>query len=124
MKVRSSLIMIVVYALLLGTSGCHMGSKGQILRADKSQVELRSFQTRAFATTDKRMTLRTVIATLQDLGFVIDEADEVLGSVSATKLDGYRLRLQVNVRPRGETQLLVRASAQYNFRRPDLQDFT
>ncbi len=117
MTVRSPVIIIVVvYVLLLGTSGCHMGSKGQILRADKSQVELRSFQTRAFATTDKRMTLRTVIATLQDLGFVVDEADGVLGSVSATKLDGYRLRLTVIVRPRGETQLLVRASAQYNLR--------
>ena len=55
MTVRSPVIIIVVvYVLLLGTSGCHMGSKGQILRADKSQVELRSFQTRAFATTDKR----------------------------------------------------------------------
>lgn len=116
MTVRAPVIIIVVYVLLLGTSGCQMGSKGQILRADKSQVELRSFQTRAFATTDKQMTLRTVIATLQDLGFVVDEADEVLGSVSATKLDGYRLRLQVIVRPRGETQLLVRASAQYNLR--------
>ncbi len=116
MKVRAPVIITLVYVLLLGTSGCHMGSKAQILRADKSQVELRSFQTRAFATTDKRMALRTVMATLQDLGFVVDEADEVLGSVSATKLDGYRLRLQVIVRPRGETQLLVRASAQYNLR--------
>ena len=62
------------------------------------------------------MTLRTVIATLQDLGFVVDEADEVLGSVSATKLDGYRLRLTVIARPRGESQLLVRANAQYNLR--------
>ena len=58
--------------------------------------------------------LRTVIATMQDLGFVIDKADATLGSVSGTKLDGYQLRLTVTVRPRGTTQLLVRASAQYN----------
>ncbi len=51
---------------------------------------------------------------MQDLGFVIDKADNVLGSVSGTKLDGYQLRMTVTVRPRGETQLIVRANAQYN----------
>ena len=60
------------------------------------------------------MMLRTVIATLQDLSFVIDKADGTLGSVSGTKLDGYQLRMTVTVRSRGETQLLVRANAQYN----------
>ena len=56
------------------------------------------------------------MATLQDLGFVIDDADDTLGTVSATKLDKYALRMTVSVRPRGTTQLLVRASAQYNLR--------
>ena len=86
------------------------------MKADQSQVQTRSIQTRAFDTTDKNKTLRTVIATLQDLAFVVDKADEVLGSVSATKLDGYQLRMTVTVRPRGETQLLVRANAQYNLK--------
>ena len=58
--------------------------------------------------------LRTVIATLQDLGFIVDKADETLGTVSGTKLSGYALRITVIVRPRGETQMLVRANAQYN----------
>jgi hypothetical protein len=75
---------------------------------------LRSIQTRAFDTKDKVKTLRTVIATLQDLDFVIDKADSTLGIVSATKLENYFLRITVTVRPRGETQLLVRANAQYN----------
>jgi hypothetical protein len=80
----------------------------------ESQVKLRAIQTRAFETTDKEKTLRTIIATLQDLGFVVDKADGVLGTVSATKLDGYALRMTVSIRPRGETQMLVRANAQYN----------
>jgi hypothetical protein len=50
---------------------------------------------------------------LQDLGFIIDRADATLGSVSATKLDSYLLKITVTVRPRGE-QMLVRANAQYN----------
>ncbi len=80
---------------------------------DQSQVALRSIQTRAFDTTDRLDTIRSIIATLQDLGFVIDKADDVLGTVSATKLDGYKLRMTVTVRPRGEAQVLVRASAQF-----------
>jgi hypothetical protein len=78
-----------------------------------SQVQIRSYQTRAFETTDREKTLRAIIATLQDLGFVIDKADATLGSVSGTKLAGYELRLTATVRPRGEAQFLVRASAQY-----------
>ncbi len=99
---------------LIGLSGCQTTSSSQLLKADQSQVQMRNIQTRAFDTTDKNKTLRTVISTLQDLGFVVDKADAVLGSVSATKLDGYQLRMTVTVRPRGQTQLLVRANAQYN----------
>ena len=101
-------------AALLVPVGCQTDSRDQILAVSKSQVELRSIQTRAFETTDKEATLRTVMATLQDLSFVLDKADATLGSISGTKLDGYQLRMTVTVRPRGETQLLVRANAQYN----------
>ncbi len=91
-------------------------SRAQLLAADHSQVRLRSIQTRAFDTTDKLATMRSAMATLQDLAFVIDDADETLGTISATKLDRYRLRMTVSVRLRGETQMLVRANAQYNLR--------
>ena len=102
-----------------GLTGCVLlvgcvSSRDQILASTKSQLELRSIQTRAFDTTDREKTLRTIIATLQDLGFVISHADNTLGSVSGTKLDNYALRMTVTVRPRGTTQLLVRANAQFN----------
>jgi hypothetical protein len=90
-----------------------MDSRDQLLASSQSQVALRSIQTRVFDTTDRDTTLRTAIGTLQDLGFVIDEADADLGAVSATKLDRYRLRMTVTVRSRGQTQTLVRANAQY-----------
>ena len=101
---------------LLLLTACLTDSRDAVLAtsSDKSQVALRSIQQRVFDTSDRQTTLRTVIATLQDLGFVIDKADATLGSVSGTKLNGYRLRMTVSVRPRGETQLLVRANAQYN----------
>lgn len=108
---RNFLAAFIAVALL---AGCQSDSKQQVLLSEQSQVALRSMQTRAFDTTDKNKTMRTVIATLQDLGFVVDKADDVLGTVSGTKLDGYQLRMTVTVRERGETQMLVRANAQYN----------
>jgi hypothetical protein len=89
-------------------------SKKELLATDKGQVQLRSMQTRAFDTTDRERTLRTIIATMQDLGFVIDNANYTLGSVTGTKLDNFQLRMTATVRPRGTTQLLVRSSMQFN----------
>lgn len=77
-------------------------------------LQLRAMQTRAFDTGDINKTIRTAMATLQDLGFVIDNADAQLGSVTASKLDKYVIKMTVTARKRGESQLLVRANAQYN----------
>jgi hypothetical protein len=109
MTVRIALLAILI---LTGVAGCAPSTKA-VMETSQSAVALRSFQERAFDTTDKEKTMRSVIATLQDLSFVIDKADLELGTVSATKLSGYQLRMTVTVRPRGEKQLLVRANAQY-----------
>jgi hypothetical protein len=101
----------VVAAVLV--AACQSNSWQQILGVGQSAVQLRSYQARAFDTTDRLKTLRTVIATLQDLGFVIDKADATLGVVTATKLNRYQLRMTVTVRERGSSQLVVRANAQY-----------
>jgi hypothetical protein len=106
---------ISIFLVLLIGIGCTTPSN-QLLHMDSSQVMLRSIQSRAFDTTDREKTLRTIISTLQDLGFVIDKADAILGSVSATKLKGYALRMTVTVRPRGKMQTLVRANAQFSGR--------
>jgi len=107
-------IMAAAAIALTALAGCQTNSKDQVLLSSESQVALRAMQSRAFDTADKIQTLRAVIATLQDLGFVVEKADDVLGTVSGTKLDGYQLRMTVTVRPRGETQMIVRANAQYN----------
>ena len=112
--IRRKSIVLVIFALLL-MLGCQT-TQERLLDSDTSQVQLRSIQTRAFDTTDKETTLRTIMSTLQDLGFVIDEADATLGTVSGTKLDRYALRMTVTVRPRGESQLLIRANAQYELK--------
>lgn len=102
-----------ILLLALAFVGCANNSTSTALDVGSNQVQLRQIQSRAFDTTDKAKTLRTVIAVLQDLGFVIDKADLELGTVTATKLDGYALRMSVSVRPRGANQLMVRANGQY-----------
>ncbi|MEK0437837.1 MAG: hypothetical protein RLZZ233_808 [Verrucomicrobiota bacterium] len=102
-------ILLTAFALM----GCVNNSTNSALDVGSNQVQLRQIQSRAFDTTDKAKTLRTIIAVLQDLGFVIDKADLELGTVTATKLDGYALRMSVSVRPRGTQQLMVRANGQY-----------
>ncbi len=105
------LLMPVAAASFLLLTGCFTPPALAVFDTGGSQVQLRSYQTRAFETTDREKTLRTVIATMQDLGFVISKADAGLGTVSGTKLADYELRMSVTVRPRGTTQLLVRANA-------------
>jgi len=110
MKIFRNILIILVLVELTGCAANY--SKQQILAAG-SQVQVRSYQTRTYDTDDKIRVLRSVMSTLQDLGFVIDKADDVVGIVSATKLDRYNLSMSISVRPSGE-QMIVRANAQYN----------
>lgn len=106
---------IAILATSFVLSGCEtMQARVLDSSTNKSAVQLRSIQSRAFETTDRHKTMRTVIATLQDLSFVVDKADMELGSISATKLDGYALRMTVSVRPYSDKRVIVRANAQFN----------
>ena len=96
--------------LMIFLSSCAT-TNARILDTDESALKLRSIQSRVFDTTDKKKTLRTIIATMQDLSFVINKADLQLGSISGTKLKGYKLDMTVTVLPRGEKQIVVRANA-------------
>lgn len=110
-------IPIICLALLLGgcvcLTSCVTGPQRAIFESG-SALETRSQQTRVLDTKDPNAALRAVISTLQDLGFVIDRADAALGSVSATKLERYQVRMTVTVRARDSGGLLVRANADYS----------
>jgi len=79
-----------------------------------SALEVRSYQTRVLQDVDRDVALRAVIATLQDLGFVLDSADATLGAVTATKLAQHQVRMTVSVRQGNDRQIVVRASADYS----------
>lgn len=103
---------ILVALMALMVAGC--AAQTAAITAGSSQVELRQIQTREYETLDKRGTLRSVVATLQDLGFVIDKADYELATISATKLQNYEIRMTVTVRQREGGRLAVRANARFN----------
>lgn len=102
---------VLVLALLGG--GCASSQK-QILATDESQVALRAIQSRAFDTTDKKLMMRSVINTLQDLDFLIQDSSLDLGTVTGQKFSGITVvKMSVTVKDRNEKQLVVRANAQY-----------
>lgn len=107
--------LIALFAVIIFVTGCTSGNRvdSRVLQGG-DQLELRSMQTRGFDTDDKNTVTRTVIATLQDLHFVIDKADSELGTVSGTKLDGFQIKMTVTIRPRNDTMMVVRANATYN----------
>ena len=107
--------------LLPPLAACQMDSRQQVLASANSQAAQRAISTRAFDTADRAKVIQAVIATLQDLGFVVDRADDVLGTVSATHYGGGLVRFTVTVRPGGTTRTpggatrtIVRASGELN----------
>ncbi len=108
-------LLALLLPVWLGLSACTHQPNAEIM-AGANQVELRRYQTRVFDTADKVKMMRTVIATMQDLGFIIDRADDELGSVTGTKMSGYQIRMTVITSESGENRLKVRANAYYHNR--------
>jgi hypothetical protein len=93
-------------------SGCATTTQRALSGGD--QVKLRSIESRSFDTNDVNYVTRNVVATMQDLGFVIDNADADLGTVTGTKLNGYEIKMTVSIRQVTKKRIVVRASARYN----------
>lgn len=107
----------LLLALLL--AGCATDPSREVLSGADNALKMRTAQTRAFETSDKNRVLRGVVATLQDLGFMVTAADATLGTVTARKFTvesgvPYDLRVTVSVRPRDADRMLVRANAEFN----------
>lgn len=95
---------------LLSLAACATTTPANVIGAG-TQLEMRQIQTREYDTLDKAMTMRSVIATLQDLGFTIDQADAELGTMTATRLHQYTMRMTVTVVKKEGNRISVRANA-------------
>ena len=51
----------------------------------KTQLQIREFQTRSYDTNDTKMVMKAVLNTLQDEGFIVKNAVVELGLITATK---------------------------------------
>jgi hypothetical protein len=106
---NKSIQMLQVLGLLL-VGGCATTTPSDVVGAG-TQLQIREVQTREYDTLNKQMTMRSVIATLQDLGFTIDQAHLDLGTITATRLHEYTMRMTVTVVEKGAERISVRANA-------------
>lgn len=83
-----------------------------------AQMKIRSAQSRTFDVKERMVAMRGVIAALQDLGFIIERANEPLGLVTAARFaePNYYdvLGVTVTVRPQEDGKTMIRANAIYN----------
>jgi hypothetical protein len=89
-----------------------------LLAPTDAQLKIRSLQTRTFEIKNRNAAIRAVIASLQDLGFIIERANESLGLVTAARFaePNYYDVISVTVTVRQDTKdrLTIRANAIYN----------
>lgn len=105
----------LVLAASLLVYGCAPEPSQDLFAPTEAQMKLRSFQTRTFDVSDRQVALRAVIAVLQDLGFIIERANEPLGLVTAARFsEPHYLEMvgvTVTVRPQGDGRMMIRANA-------------
>ena len=106
--------LFIASVMAICLTGC-VSPDAQILGTAQSQVATRNYQSRMFETGDKAAVMRAVVATMQDLGFIIERADEKLGTVSGTSFANDS-KMTVSVRITSDKQAIVRANAQSKLR--------
>jgi hypothetical protein len=109
--------------LIISTAGlvflaCATPEPGpELLAPTEEQMKLRSFQSRTFDV-DRQQAMRGVIAALQDLGFIIERANEPLGLVTAARFaepNAYDvIAVTVTIRPQETGGMMIRANAIHN----------
>lgn len=76
---KTILLVLPLISIMLVLSGCLAP------RREKSQLEIRQFQTRSYDTTDFKMVMKAVMSALQDESFIIKQANLDLGFIAAEK---------------------------------------
>ena len=117
MNGKFKLLIISVYIVL---QACSTGTKKppeDLLSLTEAQMKMRSFQSRTFDLTDQQKALRAVVSALMDLGFIVERVNGPMGLVTAAKFArggaGF-VEATVMVRPKGESQIEIRANALLN----------
>lgn len=111
---------LIVAAAFL-TSACASAPpppSAPLLAPTEAQMKLRNMQTRDFDVSDRMVAMRGVIAALQDLGFIIERANEPLGLVTGARFaePNYYdvVGITVTVRTLHDKKTTIRANAIFN----------
>lgn len=117
MNARTRLFAFSLVFLFQACVGGPQKAPKELLALDEAQMKIRSFQTRAFDVKDQNKVMRGVVASLQDLGFIVERANGPMGLVTAGKFgpngNGF-VELTVVVRAKGAEQTEVRVNALFN----------
>jgi hypothetical protein len=110
---------ILAVSVLIFIQGCAAPQPSpDLLAPTEAQMKIRSLQTRSFDIKDRQLAMRGVIAALQDLGFIIERANEPLGLVTAARFAEPNfydvVGVTVTVRSEAEGRMTIRANAIYN----------
>ncbi len=112
------ILTVVVLVLIQGCAAPQPSP--DLLAPTDAQMKIRSLQTRSFDLKDRQLAMRGVIAALQDLGFIIERANESLGLVTAARFAEPNfydvVGVTVTVRSEAEGRMMIRANAIYNNR--------
>lgn len=105
-----------VAAVLLMTlfGGCASQIDPALVKQREALIQ--RMQSRVYEASDKKLVARGMISTLQDMNFVINEADAELGAISAKKFGDYPIELSVTIKPISNSLILVHGNAQYHLK--------
>lgn len=91
-----------------------------ILAPTEEQTKLRSYQTRTFEIAERQVAMRAVLGVLQDLGFIVERANEPLGLITAARFAEPNwsdvVAVTVTVRTAADGQTMIRVNAIHNNR--------
>lgn len=107
--------------LVLSIGACKAPEPSPTLLAPTAaQTRLRSYQSRTFDIADRQVAMRGVMGVLQDLGFIIERANEPLGLVTGARFaePNYNdvVSVTVTVRPQEGERMLIRVNAIFDNR--------
>ena len=91
-----------------------------ILAPTEEQTKVRSYQTRTFDVAERQVAMRAVLGVLQDLGFIVERANEPLGLITAARFAEPNfsdvVAVTVTVRAVADGQTMIRLNAIHNNR--------
>ena len=110
---------LIAWVVVVTTFGCTTPQPTpDLLAPTDAQMKIRSIQTRSFDVKDRQTAMRGVIAALQDLGFIIERANEPLGLITAARFaepNFYDIvGISVTIRSETDGRTTIRANAIYN----------